>query len=59
LKLLNAHRDDAAPREDEHATAPSVSSGDLLRGARELVIRHGSDRYRLLLTKSNKLILVK
>ena len=40
-------------------SAPSVSSRELLGGGRELVILHGSERYRLLVTKSNKLILTK
>jgi hemin uptake protein HemP len=40
-------------------TNPAVSSSDLFRGTRQLVIEHGRDRYRLLLTKSNKLILIK
>ena len=39
--------------------APAVSSRDLLGGGRELVILHGSERYRLLVTKSDKLILTK
>ena len=39
--------------------APAVSSRELLGGSRELVIVHGSERYRLLVTKSNKLILTK
>jgi hemin uptake protein HemP len=46
-------------REEEKDAPPVVSSDALLRGGRELVIRHGSERYRLLLTKSNKLILTK
>jgi hemin uptake protein HemP len=43
----------------QDAGAPAVSSRDLLRDGRELVIVHGQERYRLLLTKSNKLILTK
>jgi hemin uptake protein HemP len=43
----------------EGAAAPSVSSRDLLGEGRELIIQHGRERYRLLLTKSNKLILTK
>ena len=39
--------------------APAVCSRDLLGTGRELVIVHGSERYRLLVTKSNKLILTK
>jgi hemin uptake protein HemP len=49
------------PEATEHGenTNPAVSSSDLFRGKRQLVIEHGRDRYRLLLTKSNKLILIK
>lgn len=36
-----------------------ISSQDLLAGRREVIIQHGSDQYRLQLTNSNKLILVK
>jgi hemin uptake protein HemP len=38
---------------------PVISSQDLLAGGREVVIRHGAERYRLLLTGRNRLILVK
>ena len=38
---------------------PTVSSAQLLAGGRELVIRHGTESYRLLLTGQNKLILTK
>ncbi len=36
-----------------------VSSIALLAGRREVIIQHGTERYRLLLTASNKLLLVK
>jgi hemin uptake protein HemP len=39
--------------------APTVCSRDLLRDGRELLILHGGERYRLLLTRSNKLILTR
>ena len=45
--------------EEGSGTAPVVSSRDLLGNARELIILHGCERYRLLLTRSNKLILTK
>jgi len=38
---------------------PIVSSRDLLGAGREVIIIHGEERYRLLLTKSSKLILIK
>jgi hemin uptake protein HemP len=43
----------------EPVAPAEVSSGELLRDRRELIIRHGAERYRLLLTKGNKLILMK
>ncbi len=36
-----------------------VSSESLLQGAREIIIRHGADDYRLRLTRVGKLILNK
>jgi hemin uptake protein HemP len=41
------------------ATPAVLSSATLLAGAREVLIRHGEDTYRLKLTSSNKLILTK
>ena len=38
---------------------PSVDSVTLMKGRRELIIRHGADTYRLRITASNKLILTK
>ena len=35
----------------------SVSSGDLFRGGREIVIRHAGHEYRLRITRADKLIL--
>ena len=39
--------------------APTVDSVTLMKGRRELIIRHGADTYRLRITASNKLILTK
>ncbi|MCX5580944.1 hemin uptake protein HemP [Kaistia terrae] len=36
-----------------------ISSGDLLNGAREIIIRHVGEDYRLRLTRAGKLILNK
>jgi hemin uptake protein HemP len=36
-----------------------ITSAQLLGGRREIVIQHGAEQYRLRLTSSNKLILVK
>ena len=41
------------------ATTASVDSRHLLAGARELLIRHGAEEYRLRLTRNDKLILTK
>ena len=46
-------------KDDARAAARVVSSRDLLGETRELIIIHGPERYRLLLTRSNKLILTK
>lgn len=51
--------DAAAPAASPATGAPVVSSSDLLAGGRELVIQHGAERYRLLLTAQNKLLLTK
>ena len=39
--------------------AATVDSATLMKGRRELIIRHGADTYRLRITASNKLILTK
>lgn len=41
------------------ATDGPVDSVMLMKGRRELIIRHGADTYRLRITASNKLILTK
>ena len=47
-------------REDADKAEPlTISSESLLGGRRQLIIRHGREQYRLLLTSSNKLILTK
>jgi hemin uptake protein HemP len=53
-----------APRPDDvggetNDVVQSVESIALMKGRRELVIRHGADTYRLRITASNKLILTK
>ena len=37
----------------------TITSQDLMRGQREVLIAHGSETYRLRLTRSGKLILQK
>jgi hemin uptake protein HemP len=51
--------DPNAPPADNAAAPRIVTSESLLAGRRELLIQHGSEQYRLRLTASNKLILVK
>jgi hemin uptake protein HemP len=55
--LGNPGRDEANRGGIETAPVPRVTSGDLLRGIREIEIDHGGRIYRLRLTHSNKLIL--
>lgn len=50
---------DAGPADAPSRAVPGIDSKTLLRGQRELAIRHGADTYRLRLTASNKLILTK
>jgi hemin uptake protein HemP len=47
------------PDTPETAEPRIVSSDELLAGRRQLIIQHGDERYRLLVTRSNKLILTK
>lgn len=49
--------DDVA--EEATDVMPSIDSTTLMKGRRELIIRHGADSYRLRITASNKLILTK
>jgi hemin uptake protein HemP len=45
--------------EAERRAPRIVASEDLLKGAREIIIRHGAEDYRLRLTRVGKLILNK
>jgi hemin uptake protein HemP len=47
------------PPETRDPPPPSIPSSDLLRGARELLILHQGETYRLRLTSNDKLILTK
>lgn len=51
--------EDRGERRRAPAGPPVIASRDLLAGHREVIIQHGQERYRLRLTSSNKLILVK
>lgn len=48
-----------APASAETETIPVVDARQLFRGAREVWIEHDGERYRLRLTRRNKLILQK
>lgn len=47
------------PQEIPVRVSEEVDSRDLLKGARELRIRHGAEVYRLCHTRNDKLILTK
>ena len=50
------------PRADAGSSPPEprvLDSTELMLGSREIVIRHGADRYRLRVTGKDKLILTK
>jgi hemin uptake protein HemP len=55
---------DSVPASEERrihdaVARPTVRSTDLFQGRKELVIRHGSEEYRLRITRAGKLILTK
>ena len=56
---LNAGRASQADPDSPASGTPIVESTTLMSGRRELIIRHGTDSYRLRVTASNKLILTK
>ncbi|HYA19908.1 MAG TPA: hemin uptake protein HemP [Burkholderiales bacterium] len=39
--------------------APTIASEQLMQGKREIIIRHGLEKYRLRITAAGKLILTK
>lgn len=43
----------------EQRRAPRVSTEQLMRGRREIVVQHGAEEYRLRITAAGKLILTK
>lgn len=49
----------SSPSSQSASAAWALDSATLLRGAREVVIRHGVDVYRLRHTRNDKLILTK
>ncbi|MBO6636097.1 hemin uptake protein HemP [Parvibaculum sp.] len=50
---------DRTIRVTKAGATPALDSAELFQGGREIVIRHGEELYRLRLTNSNKLILIK
>ena len=56
VETTESHRQPTWPSGSDVPVADSI---DLLRGGRELQIRHGSQTYRLRVTASEKLILTK
>ena len=56
---MRARSPNREPEESDKAEPLVVSSETLLAGRRQLIIQHGDERYRLLLTRSHKLILTK
>ena len=51
--------EDVGAEATDRARSADVDSAALMKGRRELLIRHGADTYRLRITASNKLILTK
>ncbi|MHC4741096.1 MAG: hemin uptake protein HemP [Planctomycetota bacterium] len=49
----------SAQKAEEAQALPTISSDELFRGAREVKLFHGSEEYRLRITKNQKLILTK
>lgn len=56
---LTAARANEARGDGANLDFPVVDSTTLLKGRRELLIRHGDQTYRLRMTASDKLILTK
>ena len=54
-----AHRPGRAESSPPAVLQPSIESNKLLRGTREVLIRHGGEVYRLRHTRNDKLILTK
>lgn len=56
-----AHESDAPDSKDIAPSSDPLTydSGDLFQGAKEILIKHNGEQYRLRITKSDKLILTK
>jgi len=58
--MTNESPQEATPPVPGQPTPPrEIDSAELMRGQREIVIRHGQELYRLNVTRSGKLILRK
>ncbi|MCW3478506.1 hemin uptake protein HemP [Neisseriaceae bacterium JH1-16] len=58
--MINTDRPTPPPQQPVATTqVAAVDSQALLDGAREIVIRHAGEHYRLQLTRNNRLILIK
>ena len=57
--MTESPQDIPPPAYPQPAIPREINSTDLMQGDREIVIRHGSELYRLNVTRSGKLILRK
>lgn len=53
------HPEPPRPQNRHEGPAREIDSQELMQGSREIVIRHGTEAYRLSVTRSGKLILRK
>lgn len=58
-RFMDMTAPDRTIRVTKAGATPALDSAELFQGGREIVIRHGEELYRLRLTNSNKLILIK
>jgi hemin uptake protein HemP len=56
---MDDHPTKSPPRSPDAVQTPVFDVRELLRGGREVIIVHGSERYRLRVTANDKLILTK
>ncbi|HVU89143.1 MAG TPA: hemin uptake protein HemP [Pirellulales bacterium] len=58
--MMTDSQQNTPPPSPAHPAMPrEINSTDLMKGDREIVIRHGTELYRLNITRSGKLILRK
>lgn len=56
---MNSARFNPVPPQESRSPAPRLDTRTVLQGAREVILVHGSEEYRLKVTSSGKLILTK